>query len=290
MTFNLWEEEEQLNMRDLIKRSMESPEIIASNRELREKTTSHFNMLLEQRESKGNKQDDKAALKLMGRLFAETSKTMESDADRERLVILKDYVSCLIGTTLGVDEFLPEFIPKDEQEDEEDEEIVQVMTTRTASWADVAARKTEDESTVVQRRAWCRQFEYGVAAERREHVRVQQMARQYYQQQDQDPEDWGCFEPQFLDDVPGEFFCMPIFFPSESSYHTFITALRSAQETLHICVFSMTDNTTARAIADAQRRGVDVKIITDNEQMDSKGSDVVRLGEEEGVPYKMDNG
>ncbi|CDH48886.1 phosphatidylserine phosphatidylglycerophosphatecardiolipin synthase-like protein [Lichtheimia corymbifera JMRC:FSU:9682] len=285
MTINPWEEDTQMSMRELVTRSMQSAEYLVADREMREKASTHFNTMLEQRESKGGDQDDKDALKLMNRLFATAGKAMESDADKQRLVVLKDYVSCLISTSLGVDAFRPNWIPEDEsnEDEEEDEEDNKPM-----SWADVASRKADDESNAEKRNAWCRSYEAGRAAERREHVRAQQLARQYYHQQDEDPEDWGPFEPKFLEELPSEVFCMPMFFPSEDSYHSFISAIKSAEESLHICIFSLTDNTTARAIANAQRRGVDVRIISDNDQLEAKGSDVERLHDDEGIPVKYD--
>ncbi|KAI9499426.1 hypothetical protein BDB00DRAFT_782944 [Zychaea mexicana] len=288
MTGLPYEEDSQMSLRQLVRKSMASADAVVSDTELREKATSHFNTLLEQRPRKGGKEDDEGAVKLMNRLFGATAAAMESDEDKKRVALLKNYMQCLIGTTLGVDAFLPEYIEKEdeEEEDEEGEEEGQPAM----SWADVAAKKSEEQETAVQRNAWCGRYEASLAAERREHARIRQMSKIYYQQQDEEPEDWGCFEPQFLPELPSETFCMPIFFPSEDSYHTFVTALKSAQETLYVCIFSMTDNTTAKALAQAKRRGVDVRIISDNEQRDAKGSDVIRLHEEEGIPYKMDSG
>jgi phosphatidylserine/phosphatidylglycerophosphate/cardiolipin synthase-like enzyme len=66
-------------------------------------------------------------------------------------------------------------------------------------------------------------------------------------------------------------------------------ALSMAQKTLHIAVFSLTDNKTANVLIDAKERGVDVKIVTDNDQLEGKGADVRRLHEEFGIPFKTDN-
>jgi phosphatidylserine/phosphatidylglycerophosphate/cardiolipin synthase-like enzyme len=55
-------------------------------------------------------------------------------------------------------------------------------------------------------------------------------------------------------------------------------------------VFSLTDNDTADVLINAKKRGVDVKIITDNDQMDNcKGADVIRLNEQFGIPFKKDD-
>ncbi|KAI9251864.1 hypothetical protein BDA99DRAFT_521375 [Phascolomyces articulosus] len=285
MTGLPYEEDSQLNLRQLVNKSMAAADVVVSDDDLHEKATSHFNMLLEQRQRKGGKQDDEDALKLMNQLFGATARAMESDEDKQRLKLLRNYMSCLIGTTLGVDAFLPEHIVEEKEEQEEEEEENQPAM----SWADVASKKSADAETAVQRSAWCRSYEASLAAERREHAHVRQMSKMYYQQQEEEPEDWGCFEPEFLPEIPSDTFCMPMFFPSEDSYHKFITALKSAQETLYVCIFSMTDNTTAKALAQAKRRGVDVRIITDNEQREAKGSDIIRLHEDEGIPFKMDD-
>lgn len=98
------------------------------------------------------------------------------------------------------------------------------------------------------------------------------------------------FRPEYLHNLPSGVFCMPVFFPSEESYSVFHSALSSAKESLYICVFSLTDNETADVLIDAKQRGVDVKIITDNDQMDEcKGADVLRLNERFGIPFKKDN-
>ncbi|KAJ2159434.1 hypothetical protein GGF46_003033 [Coemansia sp. RSA 552] len=79
------------------------------------------------------------------------------------------------------------------------------------------------------------------------------------------------------------------FFPSEESFGKLISFLGSAQASLDICVFNITDNEVARAIIAARRRGVDVRIITDDEQLKCRGSDVERLEEDHGIPFKTDS-
>ena len=57
----------------------------------------------------------------------------------------------------------------------------------------------------------------------------------------------------------------------------------SARQTADVCVFTVTDDRITRAILDCHRRGVRVRIITDNEKAFDPGSDVGRL-REAGVP------
>ncbi|KAI9504204.1 hypothetical protein GGI25_002444 [Coemansia spiralis] len=79
------------------------------------------------------------------------------------------------------------------------------------------------------------------------------------------------------------------FFPSEESFNQLIEFLNSANSTLDICVFNITDNDIARAISNAKKRGVKVRIITDDEQLKCQGSDVERLSEQFDIPFKTDN-
>ncbi|KAJ2479612.1 hypothetical protein IWW56_002975 [Coemansia sp. RSA 2131] len=92
-------------------------------------------------------------------------------------------------------------------------------------------------------------------------------------------------QPQAKSDV----YVRSYFFPSEESFNALVQFLDSAQSSLDICVFNITDNGVANAIIAAKRRGVDVRIITDDEQLTCKGSDVERLQEDHNIPFKTDN-
>jgi phosphatidylserine/phosphatidylglycerophosphate/cardiolipin synthase-like enzyme len=61
----------------------------------------------------------------------------------------------------------------------------------------------------------------------------------------------------------------------------------SARQSADVCVFTITDDRITRAILDAHRRGVTIRIITDNEKAFDPGSDVERL-RSAGVPLKVD--
>ncbi|KAJ1895451.1 hypothetical protein LPJ66_004584 [Kickxella alabastrina] len=79
------------------------------------------------------------------------------------------------------------------------------------------------------------------------------------------------------------------FFPSEDSFNALIDFIEAAKSTLDICVFNITDNDVARAIGDAKKRGVNVRIITDDEQLKCQGNDVERMREQYGIPFKTDS-
>ncbi|KAJ1663721.1 hypothetical protein IW140_004673 [Coemansia sp. RSA 1813] len=97
------------------------------------------------------------------------------------------------------------------------------------------------------------------------------------------------YQPQPAHHQGSDVYIRSYFFPSEESFGKLIEFLSSAQSTLDICVFNITDNDIARAIGNAKKRGVEVRIITDDEQLKCKGSDVERLSDQYGIPFKTDN-
>jgi phosphatidylserine/phosphatidylglycerophosphate/cardiolipin synthase-like enzyme len=66
--------------------------------------------------------------------------------------------------------------------------------------------------------------------------------------------------------------------------HRFAAARRSAD----VCVFTITDDRITRSLLDAHRRGVAVRVITDNEKAYDPGSDVERI-RAAGVPLLVDH-
>ena len=77
------------------------------------------------------------------------------------------------------------------------------------------------------------------------------------------------------------------FFPSEASERRLVNHLASAKTSMLICVFALTNDTLANAIRAARERGVDVKLIFDDEMMKMPGSDVKKL-HDEGFPVRVD--
>lgn len=64
--------------------------------------------------------------------------------------------------------------------------------------------------------------------------------------------------------------------------------LREAQSNIDLCVFTITDNELASQIISCQRRGIKVRLITDDEKTMAKGSEISRL-EKAGIPIKIDH-
>ncbi|KAG0329146.1 hypothetical protein BGZ99_003297 [Dissophora globulifera] len=86
----------------------------------------------------------------------------------------------------------------------------------------------------------------------------------------------------------GEIFVSPVFFPSEESFHHLVGTLDNAQQSLDICVYTITDDQISAAIIRAVDRGVQVRIITDDEKAEDLGSDAKRLAREYNVPVRVD--
>lgn len=77
------------------------------------------------------------------------------------------------------------------------------------------------------------------------------------------------------------------FSPGETCLAAILSHIRSATQSLYICVFTITDNRIASALIDAHRFGVEVRILTDNDKSYDAGSDIDRLAEA-GIAVRMD--
>jgi mitochondrial cardiolipin hydrolase len=77
------------------------------------------------------------------------------------------------------------------------------------------------------------------------------------------------------------------FSPGPDCLGQIIHRLSYARQSIDICVFTITDDRISRAILDAQRRGLKLRIISDNEKMHDAGSDIARF-EAAGIPVKID--
>lgn len=77
------------------------------------------------------------------------------------------------------------------------------------------------------------------------------------------------------------------FSPGEHCPRRIAGLFGSARRTVEICVFTITDDRISRAIREAHQRGVQVRIVTDDEKATDPGSDVERL-EAAGIPVRVD--
>ncbi|MEM9069058.1 MAG: phospholipase D-like domain-containing protein [Myxococcota bacterium] len=78
-----------------------------------------------------------------------------------------------------------------------------------------------------------------------------------------------------------------LFSPGDACRSRITALLRQAKTSADICVFTITDNRLAEPILHAHRRGVRVRIVTDNDKSYDAGSDVAKLAEA-GVPVRVD--
>ncbi|NUW67102.1 phospholipase D-like domain-containing protein [Vibrio coralliilyticus] len=77
------------------------------------------------------------------------------------------------------------------------------------------------------------------------------------------------------------------FSPGKSCATGIIEQLKLARDSIDICVFTIADDDLTKHILEAHQRGVEVRIITDNDKMYDKGSDIEYLAKQ-GVAVKID--
>jgi phosphatidylserine/phosphatidylglycerophosphate/cardiolipin synthase-like enzyme len=78
-----------------------------------------------------------------------------------------------------------------------------------------------------------------------------------------------------------------LFFPSRDSLHRLLAILREAERSMDICLFTITDNRVVEVIESALSRGVKVRILSDNDKAEDRGSDIDRL-RKLGAPVRLD--
>lgn len=81
---------------------------------------------------------------------------------------------------------------------------------------------------------------------------------------------------------------LAFFSPGERCLDQIIHRFDTCRRTADVCVFTITDDRISRAILDAHRRGVKVRIISDNEKWHDLGSDIQQF-REAGIPVKVDD-
>lgn len=78
------------------------------------------------------------------------------------------------------------------------------------------------------------------------------------------------------------------FSPGHDCLQTIRALLAGTRRKVDICVFTITDNRISDAIVDCHARGVQVRVITDDDKSGDRGSDIDRL-ENVGVPVRVDH-
>lgn len=77
------------------------------------------------------------------------------------------------------------------------------------------------------------------------------------------------------------------FSPGRDCRNLILSELKSAIYSVDICVFTISDNKISEAILECSRRGIEVRIITDNDKADDPGSDIKRIASA-GLQVRMD--
>lgn len=77
------------------------------------------------------------------------------------------------------------------------------------------------------------------------------------------------------------------FSPGDACRECLCDLLRNAKRSVDICVFTITDNRISREIFAAHARGVLVRIISDNDKADDRGSDIHRFIDAK-IPVALD--
>lgn len=77
------------------------------------------------------------------------------------------------------------------------------------------------------------------------------------------------------------------FSPGESCRSAIIQQIEAAANQLKICVFTISDDMITNAILTAHKKGIDIKLITDNDKSLDVGSDIEQMAKE-GVKVKID--
>ncbi len=78
------------------------------------------------------------------------------------------------------------------------------------------------------------------------------------------------------------------FSPGEACLRLIAGRFAAARKSADVCVFTVTDDRICRAVLDAHRRGVKVRVIADREKTYDPGSDIHKFAEA-GVPVKLDD-
>jgi len=77
------------------------------------------------------------------------------------------------------------------------------------------------------------------------------------------------------------------FSPGKACADRIIALLQQAKKSIEVCVFTISDNRISKELLLAHERGVKVRVITDNDKSNDRGSDITYLVEK-GVAVRMD--
>jgi len=79
------------------------------------------------------------------------------------------------------------------------------------------------------------------------------------------------------------------FSPGDTCLRRLCDLMRGCKSTLDICVFTIADDRLTDAILDCHARGVEVRVVSDDDKRHDTGSDIERM-RAQGVPVRLDDG
>eukprot|EP01101_Sappina_pedata_P008318 TRINITY_DN457_c0_g1_i1.p1 TRINITY_DN457_c0_g1~~TRINITY_DN457_c0_g1_i1.p1 ORF type:complete len:162 (-),score=74.18 TRINITY_DN457_c0_g1_i1:94-558(-) len=79
-----------------------------------------------------------------------------------------------------------------------------------------------------------------------------------------------------------------LFFPTNGDIKRMLQFLKACKKSLDICVFNITDDRIASQILKLHKKGIKIRVITDDDCSTTQGSDINSLSKS-GIPVKMDN-
>ena len=77
------------------------------------------------------------------------------------------------------------------------------------------------------------------------------------------------------------------FSPGEDCLNAILSALRAALKTIDVCVFTISDDRISDVLIERHRKGLKVRVLTDNEKLHDAGSDIDRL-HRAGIEIRVD--
>lgn len=78
------------------------------------------------------------------------------------------------------------------------------------------------------------------------------------------------------------------FSPGDDCADAIITEIHSAERKIDLCVFTISDDRISQSILIALKKGIQIRIITDDEKIHDRGSDIFSFYHA-GIPVKIDN-
>ena len=79
-----------------------------------------------------------------------------------------------------------------------------------------------------------------------------------------------------------------LFFPSENAHRKLLKKLATAQNSIYVAIYCLTNDRISAILWDLWQDNVDVRIITDDETAKNMGSDLLPLSQA-GIPVRIDN-